>query len=360
MEKFIKNNERLIKNISIIGLAILFSYILFDYVFKYIAPFIIGWLLSLIYNPLVDFLEKRFKVKRWLGTLIAILILIGFFSSVVTGAVLKLVSEAELFMEKLPEYIEHLKVISINLIENIENFTKNIPFINNIEIGITNINISDIITPIIKTGGSSSFTLVKAIPGFFMLVIMALLSSYFFAKDKYEIKRLIKKHLPISENNHWLIIKNKLSSSLGGYFKTQLILMCYTFTICIIGLIVIKSPYALLLSFVTSVIDALPFFGSGFILWPATVIYLFSGEYFLAVGYIVIYLIINLMRQIMQPKILGTQIGIHPLMALISMYVGLKLLGVLGMIIGPIIAVIIQAFFEASEESERNKKTDTN
>lgn len=355
MSEFLNNNKKIIINISIIFFVILFSYIFFNYLFKYIAPFVIGWVISLIYNPIVDFLEKKFNIKRWLGTLITIVLIIGFLSSVVALVLSKLFTEAELFINRLPLYIENLKIIINEISYKIEETASNLPFGNIFDFNKSPIDFSNIITPIIKTGGSGSFNAVKAIPNFLMVVIMALISSYFFSKDKYEIKKFFKKHIPLSKNNHWIIVKQNLLNSLGGYFKTQIILMCYTFIICTIGFLIIKSPYGLLLSVVTSIIDALPFFGSGFILWPAIAISLFSGEYYLAVGYTIIYIIINIMRQIMQPKILGTQIGVHPLIALISMYIGLKIVGVLGMIIGPVVAVIIKAFFEASEICNNEK-----
>lgn len=356
MSEFLNKNKKIITNISIIFFVILFSYIFFNYLFKYIAPFVIGWIISLIYNPIVDFLEKKFNIKRWLGTLITIVLIIGFLSSVVAFGFSKLFIEAELFINRLPLYIDNLKIMISEIANKFEEIVNNLPFGNIFDFNKLPIDFSNIITPIIKTGGSGSFNAVKAIPGFLMVVIMALISSYFFSKDKYEIKKFFKKHIPLSENNHWIIVKQNLLNSLGGYFKTQLILMCYTFIICTIGFLIIKSQYGLLLSVVTSIIDALPFFGSGFILWPAIAISLLSGEYYLAVGYTIIYIIINIMRQIMQPKILGTQIGIHPLIALISMYIGLKIVGILGMIIGPIIAVIIKAFFEASEICNNEKQ----
>ena len=149
--------------------------------------------------------------------------------------------------------------------------------------------------------------------------------------------------------------KEHLKYSILGYVKTQCILMFYTFTICIIGLFLLRSPYALLLSVIISLIDALPFFGSGFILWPGAVIYLIMGSSSIAIGYLIIYHCVNFMRQVMQPKILGTQIGLHPLLILISMYIGLKCIGFLGMIIGPILAVLLKAIYQASETVDIDK-----
>ena len=94
----------------------------------------------------------------------------------------------------------------------------------------------------------------------------------------------------------------------------------------------------------------MPFFGSGFILWPGAIIHLLTGNTFLAIGYMVLYASIQVMRQILQPKILGTQIGLHPLLTLFSMYFGFQCIGVIGLIIGPIIAVILKAFFQLKNQ----------
>ena len=145
--------------------------------------------------------------------------------------------------------------------------------------------------------------------------------------------------------------KTELKASVWGYIKTQIILMGFTFAITLIALLVMHSPYPLLLSIVIALIDSLPFFGSGFILWPGAVIHLLTGNTFLAIGYMALYGIIQVMRQILQPKILGTQIGLHPLLTLFSMYFGFKCIGVIGLIIGPIIAVILKAFFRLKNQT---------
>ena len=188
-----------------------------------------------------------------------------------------------------------------------------------------------------------------------MIIIVALISAYFFTKDKTLISAFTHKHFHTLFEGQLKEAKEQLKYSILGYVKTQCILMFYTFVICIIGLLLLRSPYALLLSVIISFIDALPFFGSGFILWPGAVIYMIIGKPSVAVGYIIIYLCVNFMRQIMQPKILGTQIGLHPLLILISMYIGLKCIGFLGMIIGPILAVLLKAVYQASETVDVEK-----
>ena len=174
-----------------------------------------------------------------------------------------------------------------------------------------------VLPSLIQSGGSQSFNLLKAIPNIIMIIIVALISAYFFTKDKALISAFSHKHFDILFEGQLKEAKEHLKYSVLGYIKTQCILMLYTFTICIIGLFLLRSPYALLLSVIISLIDALPFFGSGFILWPGAVIYFIMGNPSIAVGYIIIYLCVNFMRQIIQTKIICTQNLLNPLLILI-------------------------------------------
>ena len=190
------------------------------------------------------------------------------------------------------------------------------------------------------------------VSNFFIAFFVALISAYFFTKDRDLIRSVYQEHLAPLLGISVSTTKTELKASVWGYIKTQFILMGFTFTITIIGMLVMKSPYPLLLSIIIAIIDSLPFFGSGFILWPGAVIHLLTGNTFLAIGYMVLYAAIQVMRQILQPKILGTQIGLHPLLTLFSMYFGFQCIGVLGLIIGPIIAVILKAFFRIRNQNK--------
>lgn len=338
--RYKKTLHKLVLSIIFIAGVIIF----FQYLFTYIAPFVIGWILSYIYNPLINFLNNKFKVPRGIGAFISILLLLVFFSSVVAGFISRLSHEAALFYNQLPKYIENLHYSLIKFDEKLNEILSILP--NGFTINTDNTNLWDLAASILKNNSSGSIHFVMGIPNALVIVIISLLSSFFYAKDKYYIDGFVSSHTPPALHLFFLTAKGSLGEALWGYVKSQLILMVFTFIICITGLLILGSPYAFLISVIISIIDALPFFGSGFILWPWAVIQLLMGNTFLAVGYIIIYLIITLIRQILQPKILGTQIGLHPLITLISMYIGLKFIGVLGMIIGPIIAVMIKTIHE--------------
>ncbi len=337
MKNFLKQNRVLLNHISILLITIFSVYIFFQYLFQFIAPFFIGWLFSLLFVPFVNFLEKKANIPRWIGSFLSILLFIGFFAVIVFGLWKKLYIEAQLFYQNLPFYIEDLQISIQKISNNVDNIVQHFP----VDLRPYLVSSLDaflgVLPSIIQSGGSQSFNILKAIPNIVMIIIVALISAYFFTKDKELISAFFRKHFHTLFEGQLKQAKEQLKYSILGYIKTQCILMFYTFAICIIGLLLLHSPYALLL------------------LWPGAVIYMIIGKPSIAVGYIIIYLCVNFMRQIMQPKILGTQIGLHPLLILISMYIGLKCIGFLGMIIGPILAVLLKAVYQASETVDVEK-----
>lgn len=354
--EFYQKNKQLWDRL-LIGLACGFgAYLFFQYVFVFIAPFFVGWLLSLLFHPLVTFLEQRCKAPRGVGTLAALLLLLLFFIVVVVGAWHKLYLEALLFYKNMPEYIAMLQASINHLSVKWDAVLALFPGQAQDLFGKFTDLFTGVLSSVFQGGGSASFNFIKAIPSGVMGLIIALISSYFFTKDKQDIDALVARHAPALFGESVVRAKKELRQAVIGYIKTQCILMVYTFGICIIGLVILRSPYAFLLSVITSIIDAIPFFGSGFILWPGALIFFLTGDLGMAVGYLAIYVAVNLVRQVMQPKILGSQIGLHPLLTLIAMYVGLKCLGLLGMILGPVVAVFIQALIKVGEHKNLVKE----
>lgn len=355
------NNKKNLKNIFNILLVILFVYIFFNYLFTFVAPFVIGFILSIIYKPIVNFLEKNLKLNRGLGTIISIVLLIMFMSFVVSGAINRIYLEASALKDNLPSYVEniHQGLLYLNgILDKALSFLpdslqKNISFNNEKFYEIISSSVANITT-------SNGLSFVKGIPNFFVITLLSLLSSYFFAKEGKTISGFLIKVFPKHITEKYLILKKNLGSAVWGYTKAQIILMAFAFVICYIGFHIVKSPYSLILALVTSFIDALPFFGSGLILFPAIIMSLLSRNTFAALGYLLIYVAINIMRQILQPRVLSSQIGLTPLWTLFSLYLGLKILGVFGLILGPIIAVLIKAALEIPKKFEDDKVKNEN
>lgn len=347
MRDFLEMNKKNLIYLGISALFLLALYLFFQYLFTFIAPFFFGWLLSLLFHPFVTFLHKKWKLPRSAGSLLAIFLFLGFIFSVVAGIAYRIIEEIKLFYNQLPYYITLFQQAIEHLNTQLDHFIHLLP--DNLQlffIGENNHFWELLQTMLTARTGGSSLNFMLAIPNLFMVCIVSLLASFFFTKDRNEINYFFTKHMPQHIKIWYQGIRQNMGEAVWGYIKTQMILMVVTFFVCFIGFFILHSPYSLLFSILISIIDALPFFGSGFFLWPMALVQLLTGNISLALGYMIIYLVATLLRQVLQPKVLGTQIGLPPLATLLSMYIGLKIMGVLGMIVGPILAVLLKAAFQ--------------
>lgn len=322
----------------------LMFYVFTKYIFHYVAPFVVALILALIFEPLIKLLNRYLKLSRGISSIIVI---VGTFAVIIflgTGIVLKIFDEAKALSENIPQYQEQIKQTYNNLKIQAETYFYLVP--EEIQTTISKLfdTLLNSITALLGSGvKTGSINFVSKVPSGFMFVLVTIISTFFIMKDRKEIEKFILKKSPAPLIAAFGKFKAHSLGALLGYFKAQLMLMCCTFIICLIVLTVIKSPYSLLMATIISVVDALPVFGSGFILWPWAAWNLISGNYGFAVGLVINYLIVILTRQILEPKFVGEQIGIHPLITLFSIYVGLQIFGVIGIIIGPVIAVLIKA-----------------
>lgn len=145
------------------------------------------------------------------------------------------------------------------------------------------------------------------------------------------------------KNDNFRRILKDTKKGIEGYFKAQIILMIMTFIIFSIGFVIIDAPYSLLIAFIIAILDILPVIGSGVIMIPWTVISLISGNSDLALGLAIVYVVATLIRQIIEPKIMGDKIGVRPLYTFIATIVGMMVFGPIGVILGPLIAVVIKS-----------------
>ena len=345
MRNFYIQNKNTIQDILLLFGTILICFLFFRYLFPILLPFFIGWLMSLLFRPLAALLERH-RVPKWIASFFCILLLIGAVSLFVALIGNRIAEQAKSFFVELPYYLQSIERATDNFWAYLNEISSTLPAIVPTLAEKLRENISAVILPLVKKGSSS----LTGVPKFFLGTLIALFSSYFFTKDREIIHRVFENNVTPLLGGSVNRTKKQLKASIWGYVKTQLILMGYTFVICIIGLYVLHSPFALLLSVIIALIDALPFFGSGFILWPGAVIHLILGDVRLCIGYLIIYVSVQIMRQIMQPKILGTQIGLHPLLTLFSMYFGYQCVGFWGLLLGPFLAVLLRAYFQTREE----------
>nr|WP_317357330.1 sporulation integral membrane protein YtvI [uncultured Tyzzerella sp.] len=340
---FLENKEPL-KKILKLCIFLLIIYIFLNYVGSLFLPFIIGYILCIILYPLFKILNNRYKIPKPISSILCIGILILLVIFIGVGIVGQIVKEGKEFIKDLPYYIQSIKNTFDELNYKIQSLMKILPDgLENTIIGFFE-NSSSILGELLGNGlKNTSIKVIKKVPNALMITIISIISCYLMLIDKENIQKFIVRQLPKKYANKFGIVKSGIGDAVFGYIKAQAIIMCLIATVCFLGLLLLDAPYALFIAVVIGIIDALPVFGSGFILWPWALYNVITGNYGLSIGLIIIYVVVLLTRQFVEPKILGKQIGIHPLATLMSIYIGLQVFGVFGFIIGPVIMVIIKA-----------------
>ena len=204
----------------------------------------------------------------------------------------------------------------------------------------------------IRSTLNSIIRVVTELPSLFIYVGITLISTYFICTDKFYILDQIEHHLPKIWVKKLMSHLRKIVSSLGNYLKAEVILVGISFIITLIGLylmsfIGLNVEYPLLAAIVIGFVDALPILGSGTVIIPWAIIAFLDSDINLAIGLLILLLVISIVRQITEPKVVSKQIGIHPIFTLIAMYTGFKAIGIFGLLIGPIILIILNNVFEA-------------
>jgi len=323
-------------------------------------PLIIGWFISCIANPLVVFLESKIKIRRKAGTVVVIVAVIAIVSGLGYMIFSILFRQIHGFIKEMPEMwnsiVHDLDRFGTFANQYVGNVAPNLTeFINNIQKSI-----GDVITELPSRfhldafGGMS--TMVGNIANVVISVIMAMLSAYFFIADREWLYEKLEKMVPKGIAQKYSIFYGSIKQAVGGYFKAQLRIEVWMYLLILIGLAILDVRYAALIALLIAVIDILPFFGSGAILMPWAVITALGGNYARALGFLIIWGVGQLFRQLIQPKIMGDSIGMEPIPTIVLLFVGYKAAGVIGMLVAVPIGIVIvnmndAGFFDVPKQS---------
>lgn len=313
-------------------------------------PFIIGWIISLIASPLVRFLEEKLKIRRKAVSAFVIVAVLAAVILLVYGVGVKLVRETVGFINELPVMWENIQAEFIQIGSNLEGLFRRLPMDAQEQLMNFWSGIGNWFSEFIGNIGTPTFTAVgnfaKRLPDVFMAVIMTLLSSYFFVADKSYLSDFVKKYVPETIYYRCDLIQRSFRNAVGGYFKAQLKIEVWIYILIFIGLLILNINYAFLIAFGIALIDLLPVFGAGTIMIPWAVIEILSGEYKRAIGLLIIWCVGQIVRQLIQPKIVGDSIGIDPIPTLFLLYIGYHAAGVMGMILALPIGIILMNLYE--------------
>lgn len=315
----------------------------------FLWPFVTGWLIALLTWPLIRYLQGKLNIgKRYLSIfiLISLILIIGTIFYLLLMAMGK---EAYSFITDLPsmydKFVMRTKQIP-DLLRSVHLLPDNMQMNMDVLIEYIKDMILSVVNQIASVGMDHAGTIASNIANFLIGVVVSILSAYFFVVYKERMHLGYQKILSEELQQRIEEIIYHIKSAIGGYLIAQLKLMGIIFAILSIGLFIAGNPYALFVALLIAIVDVIPFFGTGFILIPWAVFDFISGDYFLMILRLVLYVICLLSRQLLQPKIIGDSVGLDPFLTLLFIYVGFKIDGIRGFLLAMILGIILLNFYK--------------
>lgn len=311
----------------------------------FLMPFVVGWVISAIASPLVNWLERRLKIVKKLGSALIVILVLALIVLLLYFAISRLAGEIGDLTKNFPEMYAQLESGLRQIGDTLSGVFAKLPkgvqngwntIVENLDSYMGEV-VSRVSEPTVTAAGNFA----KRLPSYLIAFIVAVMSAYFFTVEREEVIRWMKKVSPESVTKRMSLVMDNLRYAVGGYFKAQFKIMAVVFAILLVGLAILGVHYFVLVAFLIAFLDFLPFFGTGTAMIPWAVYKFFMGDYKVTVALVILYVVTQLVRQLLQPKMVGDSIGLNPLATLFLLYIGYRLDGVIGMILAVPVGMIL-------------------
>ena len=318
---------------------------------RFLMPFVIGWIIAAIAAPLVNWLEKRLKIVKKLGSALIVILVLAAIILVIYFGISRLVAEISDLIRNFPEMYAQLETGLRQIGDTLSGIFDRLPsgiqsgwnaVVKNLDQYMGNL-VSNISEPTVTAAGN----IAKQVPSYLISFLVSVLSAYFFIVQREEVLNWLKKVSPKSVQKRMILVIDNLRYAVGGYFKAQFKIMAIVFVILLVGLGILNTGYFVLVAFLIAFLDFLPFFGTGTAMIPWAVYKFFMGDYKMTVALIVIYVITQAVHQLLQPKLVGDSVGLNPLVTLVLLYIGYRMGGILWMILAVPIGMVLITMCQA-------------
>ena len=321
-------------------------------------PILLAWLLAYIMHPLVLIL-KGLKLPSWLAVSLSLLFYIGGTTLVMTALITRLVKELIILLQTFDLHTDQWRELLLswsqnvsiqNIINQINQFYHDNPDYHatiDSNISRTTETVGHAVTQLITGFFNVILNLISSLPSMGTILIVVVLAAFFISTSWERHNDKLAGWLPAPLLKPVSDIWRDLRRALFGYIRAQFILISITALIVIIGLLLLGVKSAFAIGLMIGFVDLLPYLGVGIVMLPWALYSYMTGNLALGIGLTVLYAVILVTRQVLEPKVLASSIGLDPLAMLIGMFAGLQLFGMLGLIIGPVLLVILVAFNRA-------------
>lgn len=351
--------KRFLINIMYFAVILIIGFVALKYLFPLLFPFIFAFIVSAILQKPIAFVSEKTKLSKKLCAIIIIVLILIIISTIIFLIGNTVANNIESFVSLVANKIENLPSIIENLKQGILNLTSNLP--TGIRNKITEYmnNFFDIFlssdNDIMNAPINGVFGVAKKIPSIFLAIIVSIIATVFLSIDYRRIVNFIIRQLSPKNQNTVMAIKKVFFSTALKLLKSYFILMLITFaevaaTLYLLKILgVYRTDYVILISALIAVIDIVPILGTGTIFIPWAIYSIIMDNVTMGVILIVSYLIITIVRNILEPKIIGDQVGASPIITLVFMYIGLKLFGVVGLIALPLLVIVIKILSDSGK-----------
>ncbi|MCR1898114.1 AI-2E family transporter [Irregularibacter muris] len=334
MKKEIKRNGYFIISLGIVILTTIF--------FSVLGPFVLGIFIAILIEPIVKFMEKTFYMKRNIGTLISMVFILFLIATTIFLILGIILNELGIMLNQWSRIYTFINKIMLYL----HKWLSTMGIIKQWEANFENIAYNSILT-ITKNLDTIRQGFINAFENFsssILFCIISMISAYFISKDKKYFLKILKKILPSSlyiSTKEYIIDLLSLGKKMI-FIYIQIILV--TTIQIILGLYILGIPFPFSIGILAGIADILPIIGPGIVFLPGILYCLIIKNYYLSLGLLILFIIININRQILQMKLVNKEFEIHSLFIIFAIYVGYKLIGIAGIFIGPIILVMLKNF----------------
>ena len=362
-----EKQKKLLISIAYYGILILGIYLVIRFLVPPTTPFIIGLLVAWLLRRPTKLIIDKLRVPGKLGKLVAILLAVAFYVLVIGVLVFVGTQVGSILGSIIPQLPDLVKNQILPLINRSVEIVKeelaqhDIAAAEQIDEWFKDLS-SEVIT-MITSFSTSAVKVISSIaaemPSFILKIVLTVISTFYFSVDFDRIIGFFRSLLPKKAVSLLNSLKLKGQKSLGVFIRSYILVFLLTCTELSLGFAVLGLPYPILIGVVIAIVDILPVLGTGLILLPWALICIIIGNYFLGIGLLVLYIAITVIRNIVEPKLVGNQIGLHPLATLISMFVGLQIFGLLGLFLFPVTLSILVQFKDEMREIYHKKVGET-
>lgn len=370
MTASVERRKGVLINVAYFALIIGAFYLFMRFAFWPLFPFIFAFFAAMLLQKPVRLLTKRTPIKKGLAAFLLTMFCALFLIGILALAGTKIVTEVKGLVESvmsafdsLPDFIMTAEKWLISLVEKLPTAleTPLTRWIDNLADNLIaaaqqnpsqpsgallsgfKFDLSSLKTPL-----SGVISTASKVPSVLIAIVITFIATVFMASDYDRIVTFIKRQLPSKKRETLSKTKNLTITTISKMLKAYCLIICITCTELFIGLSALKllgiynGGYIFTIALVTAIVDILPILGSGTILIPWGIVSLLMGKTGLGIGVLVIYVIITVLRQYIEPKLVAGQLGLPPIATLMGMYIGLKLFGVLGMFMLPFTITILK------------------